>query len=377
MKKQIPPGLTHLLLLSLLLLAVRPAFAQGTAFSYQGHLLDNAAPANGNYDLKFAVFDAAAAGAQLGPDVALNNIPVANGQFSVPLDFGPAVFTGGARWLEISLRPAGVGEYTKIDARLALLPTPYAMFAAMAGSVPDASIMGNHLAPGAIDPTRLRAANGPALGRVLTYDGAGFDWVDFSPGGIWTLNGTSAYYKAGNVGIGTATPTPGISLEVNGAALLTPGGSGGTIQFGTPSAETGMTIKGANRADVRFDGSTLKLLAGPGPGVPSSANGIAITTDGYVGIGTASPTPGIRLEVNGAALLTPGGSGGTIQFGTPSAETGMTIKGANRADIRFDGSTLKLESVPWGKGVLGMVDGRCWRRIRDGKIRDSHENVSL
>ena len=46
--------------------------------------------------------------------------------------------------------------------------------------------------------------------------------------------------------------------------------------------------------------------------------------------------------------------------------------------LRFSGRfSAYVESVPWGKGVLGMVDGRCWRRIRDGKIRDSHENVSL
>ena len=78
---------------------------------------------------------------------------------------------------------------------------------------------------------------------------------------------TDAYYNAGNVGIGTSTPAPGIRLDVNGAAILRPGGNGGgVIGFGTPNFETGMTISGNNRADIRFNGSTLKLVAGPAGG---------------------------------------------------------------------------------------------------------------
>jgi len=38
--------------------------AQGTGFTYQGRLIDNGSPANGNYDLRFNALDAAAAGNQ-------------------------------------------------------------------------------------------------------------------------------------------------------------------------------------------------------------------------------------------------------------------------------------------------------------------------
>ena len=31
--------------------------AQGTAFTYQGRLIDGGSPANGSYDLRFAVYD--------------------------------------------------------------------------------------------------------------------------------------------------------------------------------------------------------------------------------------------------------------------------------------------------------------------------------
>jgi hypothetical protein len=78
---------------------------------------------------------------------------------------------------------------------------------------------------------------------------------------------------AGNIGIGT-TPSSGIKLEVNGTTLISPAGTAGVIQFGNPASETGMSILGSNRADVRFDGSTLKLVAGPlGGPPPAERNG--------------------------------------------------------------------------------------------------------
>ena len=38
--------------------AIDRSHSQGTAFTYQGRLTDNGNPATGNYDLRFAVYDA-------------------------------------------------------------------------------------------------------------------------------------------------------------------------------------------------------------------------------------------------------------------------------------------------------------------------------
>ena len=43
-----------------------PAWAQTTAFTYQGRLTTGGNPANGSYDFQFKLFDALSDGAQIG-----------------------------------------------------------------------------------------------------------------------------------------------------------------------------------------------------------------------------------------------------------------------------------------------------------------------
>jgi hypothetical protein len=96
-------------------------------------------------------------------------------------------------------------------------------------------------------------------------------------------------FATASVKVGIGTTTPQNTLHVKGSTLIEAGGSGGNVLFATPNGETGMAIVGTNRADVRFDGLTLKLVAGKGPGAQPSTNGVAITTLGNVGIGTTAP----------------------------------------------------------------------------------------
>ena len=101
--------------------------AVGTAFTYQGYLLDNQAEANGVYDFRFMLFDAASGGAQIGSTVTLGDVTVKRGIFTVELNFGTGAFGGGARWLVIGVRPGSSGgSYTSLTPRQKLNSAPYA-----------------------------------------------------------------------------------------------------------------------------------------------------------------------------------------------------------------------------------------------------------
>jgi hypothetical protein len=110
-----------------------PQAALGSAFTYQGWLLDGDAPAEGRYDLRFILYDADGGGSQVGQTVAVEDVAVVDGRFTVLLDFGAGVFAGQARYLEVAVRPGeSTGGYTTLSPRQSLTATPQAHYAARA-----------------------------------------------------------------------------------------------------------------------------------------------------------------------------------------------------------------------------------------------------
>src|SRR6185295_7434872 len=108
MKAKLQSFLPGLMLFSTLIHAPSSAFAQGTAFTYQGRLNDGGVPANGTYDLLLTIYDL-----PTGPGAFANQtnyeVAISNGLFTVTLDFVPGIFTGPERWLEIAVRTNGSG----------------------------------------------------------------------------------------------------------------------------------------------------------------------------------------------------------------------------------------------------------------------------
>src|SRR5258705_4928253 len=136
--------------LALFMVTASTALAQGSAFIYQGRLFDSTNPANGLYEMQFTLFDASTNGSQVATPVSVAPVAVSNGLLAVSLDFGSAPFNGAPRWLEIAVRTFGSGATpTVLAPRQPLAPTPYALFAATAGTVPDGTITAPKLAGGA------------------------------------------------------------------------------------------------------------------------------------------------------------------------------------------------------------------------------------
>ncbi len=360
--------MNRLTIIALLALAFTAAADPvGNAFTYQGRLDHNGAPANGAFDLKFELYDAAADGNLIAAEIELPAQNITGGLFTADLDFGgPLIFDGTAYWVQMYAKIAGAEDYVAVPGRTAVRTAPYAIQSLSAltvkdgsvteGSLADGAVTGAKLAPAAVGLTQLSAPGVPAPGQVLAFDGAELAWVDGGGNGTgngpWLVSNNIVHYSAGPVGIGTSAPNPGYALGVNGSVQFIPGGTGGTMQFGTPNFETGMTwANAATRADLRFDGSTVKLVAGIAGGPPGNANGIVIDTTGAVGIGLQAPTAGYQLAVNGALQISNASAlGGTLQFGSPNTESGMTITPGNggRADLRFDGAVFKMVAGPAG-----------------------------
>jgi hypothetical protein len=124
-----------ILVLGLGLMVCLPELAKaapmGTAFTYQGRLLDANSPAEGIYDAIFVLLDSPEGPNELGI-TEIQNFEVFDGYFTVELDFGSNVFDGSERWLEVYVRPGDFNDpcgHTHLWPRQKITPTPYALYA--------------------------------------------------------------------------------------------------------------------------------------------------------------------------------------------------------------------------------------------------------
>jgi hypothetical protein len=110
---------------------VSDAVPMGTAFTYQGQLVDNNVPAEGLYDFQFALYDDPSTGTLVGGPVNEPDLDVIAGLFTVELDFGD-IFPGDERWLEVRVRDGLLDDpnlYTALSPRQLVTATPYALYA--------------------------------------------------------------------------------------------------------------------------------------------------------------------------------------------------------------------------------------------------------
>ncbi|MBI3414320.1 MAG: hypothetical protein HY043_03210, partial [Verrucomicrobia bacterium] len=125
---------------ALLLGTVPPTRAASTAFTYQGRLAEDAAPANGRYDFQFQLTTATVGGNAVGAPVLANDTPVTNGVFTVEIDFGANIFSGLDYWLEVGVRRGdSAGAFSTLNPRQLITPVPYALYAPIAGTATRAN----------------------------------------------------------------------------------------------------------------------------------------------------------------------------------------------------------------------------------------------
>jgi len=263
---------------------VSKAAPMGTAFTYQGRLIDANSVADGLYDFQFKLYDDANTiiGNQLGSTIDINDLDVIDGYFTVGLDFNDAnSFNGDARWLEIGVRPGELEDsnaYTPLMPRQEVTPTPYAIYAKYAeaaGGDNDWMVSGSDMyaiPSGTVSVGRAHDAVGPGLkvSRGLAPPLMGQTWMEIDDASIDT------YWRSA----GTHGTTLKLNSNSGGSVILAEGG--GKVGIGTSSPQEKLDVNGPINTDsvYKIAGSTVLSTLGASNtfvGIEAGAN----NTTGY------------------------------------------------------------------------------------------------
>ena len=298
----------------------------GSAFIYQGRLIDSGAAANGAYDVRFSLYDAEAGGAQVGSTLARDDVPVVDGYLTVELDFG-AAFDGGARWLEVEVRPgASTGNYTPLTPRTSLAGAPYAL-----GLRPGAVVNTSEVNVPAIT---VSAPNMNSNALVATGNANGYAVVfseDASATGGYGVYGKSA---SGSGVYGQSTTSFGIGVRGAGyRGVVAIGQYAGVAASGDIFGITAESSSGSGVYGVHT-GTT-----GVQPGVAGTTSSSSVGAVGVWG----------RVDVSNAGSSSAGVYG--INFGT--GDSGIGVWGTQNGT----GYGVYGSVNPGGYGVVGSNGG--------------------
>ncbi|MEQ9616528.1 MAG: hypothetical protein RLN60_00670 [Phycisphaerales bacterium] len=360
---------------------VTPASAAPVAevFNYQGVLNFQGSPFSGDVDLRFELFDDQMVGLQIGPTLDLLGASIADGVFTVDLDFGSSVFQGDERWLSISVRnPAwdGMGmepAFTTLTPRQNIAPTPYALFALSGNEGPEGPAgpegpvgpqgiqgeigpVGPEGPVGPIGPQGIQGETGPQGPQgIQGIQGIQGPEGPVGPAGMdgdthWSFDGSNTWFAGGNIGVQTSDTSLPITFRAPSGTNL------GLMGF-TSNDFAGSKAMELKTEDVNGDLATRAVFRGGNDSTPIEfyTGGVGTETlmmyldgaNGNVGIGR-QPAVAYKLDVGDTAdrfsvdVSTPG----TVEIGSLNGNSGsLQISSPVSTDFVIDSNDDNLNAV--------------------------------
>ena len=383
-----------LALAAILVLRAPDALADpvGTAFTYQGWLMESGSPVTGEGDFVFRLFSSETTppGVQIGPTLTFDGqgtnpapIDIADGQFTVKLDFGVDPWILGdseARWLEIRVRvphdPTNTLPYTTLTPRQELTPTPFSL--ATRGVNTDASslelqvggsralrLKWESISPNLIGGQRDNAVTAGVYGAAIGGGGSAnwpnfvFDHHSTVAGGLdnsaGTDDGTLDNATFASVGGGRSNVAGGQFATVAGGRRNSAGPGAGTIAGGVSNmaASYGAVGGGLNNAASEYAATVPGGDANRAAGRNSFAAGVkahALHNGAFVW--SSRSTVFESTAPNQFLIDAP-----RVGIGTNAPAAQLHIGGAPGVDgIMFPDSTLQTTAYTGGAGGGNTLD---------------------
>ncbi len=359
-----------------------PSALAGTAFTYQGQLKNNGALVNGNCDFQFGLWNDPATGPQYGATQTVSSLPVTNGLFTTPIDFGGGTtnyFTGTARYLQVAVNCGG--GLTTLSPRQALTPAPYAL-----------ALLGLYTQQNATSPNVIGGNNGNSVnpGKYgVTIGGGGGITDAFGSACASCYNSINANYATIGGGLGNVITSTGWYATIGGGVLNTASGGNATIAGGgayntasgnwatigggdgnTASGQRGTIGGGSNNTasnQYATIGGGLSNSSGPtatvGGGSYNNASGGAATVGGgYFNFasGGAATVGGGYFNTASVDYATVGGGQSNTASSSWATLGGGTSNNASGGAATVGGGQSNTASSSWatiGGGYLNFASG--------------------